>query len=67
MKVPDGLEALNFTKDDIGTLVKGALPQVRNIGNINDIIHTNQYLPRLLFALFALLQLKRKFVAKFYF
>ena len=31
MKVPDGLEALNFTKDDIGTLVKGALPQVRNI------------------------------------
>ena len=31
MKVPDGLEALNFTKDDIGTLVKGALPQVKNI------------------------------------
>merc|ERR1712110_1222357 len=29
MKVPDGLEALNFTKDDIGTLVKGALPQDR--------------------------------------
>ena len=31
MKIPDGLAALNFTKDDIGTLVKGALPQVRNI------------------------------------
>ena len=31
MKIPDGLESLNFTKDDIGTLVKGALPQVRNI------------------------------------
>ena len=30
MKIPDGLESLNFTKDDIGTLVKGALPQVRN-------------------------------------
>jgi len=29
MKIPDGLEALNFTKDDIGTLVKGALPQDR--------------------------------------
>ena len=33
MKIPDGLAALNFTKDDIGTLVKGALPQVRNIRN----------------------------------
>merc|ERR1712086_1118970 len=29
MKIPDGLESLNFTKDDIGTLVKGALPQDR--------------------------------------
>ena len=28
MKVPDGLESLNFTKDDIHTLVQGALPQV---------------------------------------
>merc|ERR1712008_199316 len=29
MQIPDGLESLNFTKDDIGTLVKGALPQDR--------------------------------------
>ena len=28
MKIPDGLEALNFTKDDVHTLVQGALPQV---------------------------------------
>ena len=28
MKVPDGLEALNFTQDDVHTLVQGALPQV---------------------------------------
>ena len=42
MKVPDGLEALNFTKDDIGTLVKGALPQVRNIG-IKIIIYLAKY------------------------
>jgi len=29
MKIPDGLEALNFTKDDVHTLVQGALPQDR--------------------------------------
>jgi len=29
MKIPDGLESLNFTKDDIHTLVQGALPQDR--------------------------------------
>lgn len=30
MKIDDGLEALGFTKDDIPTLVKGTLPQVRS-------------------------------------
>ena len=29
MKVPDGLAALNFTQDDVHTLVQGALPQVQ--------------------------------------
>jgi len=29
MKVPDGLAALNFTQDDVHTLVQGALPQDR--------------------------------------
>ena len=29
MKIPDGLEALNYTKDDIPALVAGAIPQVR--------------------------------------
>jgi len=29
MKVPDGLAALNYTKDDVHTLVQGALPQDR--------------------------------------
>merc|ERR1712107_872881 len=29
VKTPNGLEALNFTKDDVHTLVQGALPQDR--------------------------------------
>ena len=30
MKIPDGLKALNYTKDDVPALVAGAIPQVRN-------------------------------------
>lgn len=29
MKIPNGLSALGYTKDDLPGLVKGALPQVR--------------------------------------
>ena len=29
MKIPDGLKALNYTKDDVPALVAGAIPQVR--------------------------------------
>ena len=31
MKIPDGLQALNYTTEDIPALVAGAIPQVKNI------------------------------------
>lgn len=31
LKMPDGLSSLGYNKDDIPSLVKGTMPQVRNL------------------------------------
>ena len=55
MKIPDGLESLNFTKDDLPTLVKGALPQVkiRKQNNLSNEVFLVCLSIRGLFTLFA--------------
>jgi len=47
MKIPDGLSALNYTKDDVPALVAGAIPQVslNTVTKINDVIVSVLKLP----------------------
>ena len=41
MKVPDGLSALNYTKDDVPGLVAGAIPQVKFSYIVVDRVYPN--------------------------
>ena len=43
MKIPNGLSALGYGKDDLDELVQGAIPQVRTTKCINNLTHYSSW------------------------